>query len=156
MKLLSPKVSPKKILSPLMNNLWEKREALRKFQAKHSTTFDAFDELNQAVQVAENELKTEAKKIGAGYETDVMSVEYTMPQHRYLSPKLVREYVDEKIINSLGIITKTESVDEKVLKALVRAKKVNKRILTAALIEEPTGSPRVTITFKEQDNGNEG
>jgi hypothetical protein len=106
--------------------------------------------LEEARQVAENELRTEAKKQGASYFDETIDVEYTMPQHRYLSPQIIREMVPAKILDALGIITRVEQVDEKVLKAVVKAGKIPKMVLTKALVEESTEAPRVTIKIKEQ------
>jgi hypothetical protein len=72
-----------------------------------------------------------------------------MPQHKFYDPKIVRKMVDAKILDSLGVIQKTETVDEKVLKALIRAKKVSKKVLEQSLVKEPTGAPRVAIKFKD-------
>ena len=142
------KESPK-VLVPLMEAAAIAREALRAFQSENEVVFTKSDVLRQKLEVAENELKTAAKRLGAGYETEEVGVEYVMPQHRYLDVTKIRELVSAKILDSLNVITKHESVDERVLKALVRAKKIHKSVLTNALIEEPTGSPRVSITYKE-------
>jgi hypothetical protein len=151
MKLLKKeqKADPEEVLSPLMEKLLKERRKIRKFQAEHEEIFTSYDKLNQAFQVAENELKTAAKKIGAGYEDEDVEVEYTMPQHKFYDPKIVRKMVDAKILDSLGVIQKTETVDEKVLKALIRAKKVSKKVLEQSLVKEPTGAPRVAIKFKD-------
>jgi hypothetical protein len=144
-----PKKDPQKVLTPLMLRLLLERNKLRQFQAEHPKVFAVYDQLVQDMEVAENELKTASKQLGMGFDTDAVSVEYVMPQNRYLDVTTVKERVSPDILKSMGVIVKTYSVDEKVLKALIRAGKVSKTILKDALVETPTGAPRVTIKFKD-------
>jgi hypothetical protein len=150
MKLLNKaKNNPGTVLSPLMDQFLTADIQVRQFQSKHEPIFTAFQQLKEARDVAENELKTEAKRLGTGYETERVSCEYVMPMHRSYDPKILRERVSEKILNALGVIETVEKVNEKILKMLVKAKKIKQSVLDAAYVETPTDSPRVTITIKE-------
>lgn len=148
MKLLSKK-TPKETLLPLMDKVLEATIAVRKFQSKNERIFTAYHELVEAQEVAENELRTATKQLGVGYETESVACEYVMPRHKYYDPTVLREQVSAKILDALGVIEKKETVNEKLLKMLVKAKKIKKSIMEAAYREEPTGSPRVTITIKD-------
>lgn len=139
---------PKSLLPRMLKVVLE-RKKLKKYESENQKVFAAHEALVQALEVAENELKTESKNLGAGYDSDAVSVEYVMPQSRYLDVAIVRERVDADILKSMGVIVTTRAVDEKVLKALIRAGKVSKNILKDALVEEPTGAPRVTIKYKD-------
>jgi hypothetical protein len=107
--------------------------------------------LQQARAVAENEVRTEAKRIGAGFSGERVEVEYVMPMHRYYDPQTLEESVDKKILDSIGVVETKKTVNEKLLKMLVKAKKIKKSVMTQAYREEPTGSPRVTITIKDEE-----
>jgi hypothetical protein len=102
------------------------------------------------MEVAENQLRTAAKNEGQSYANEDITVEYVMPKSRYLDPDVVEIMVPEKIRKALGIIVTSKSVDEKVLKAVIKSGKIGKEVLTKALVEIPTGSPRVTITVKDK------
>ena len=125
--------------------------AVRKFQSEHEPIFTAVSKLQEARTIAENELRTAAKQIASGYETEQVSVEYVMPMHRYFDPARIRKKVDAAILSSLDVIVMEEKVDDKMLKTLVRAGKIKKSVLKECLVEEPTGSPRVTITIKDEE-----
>lgn len=152
------RVSPQRALKPLMDQLLTAHHNLRAFQAKHPKIFDEFDELTQAIEVAQNELKTRSKQIGTGYSTASMECEYVMPKRHWYDAEELRRRVSKDILSSLGVIIKKEEVDEKLLKMLVRAKKIKKSVMEAAYREAPTGAPRVTITLKntEESDDDEG
>jgi hypothetical protein len=148
MKLISQ--SKKKItLKPLVTEYYQKMMQVRKFQSENERIFTKFHILQEELEVAENQLRTESKKTGQSYDDGVVTVEYVMPNHSYLDPEIVETIVPEKIRKAMGIITFRKEVDEKVLKAVIKAGKVDKSILIKALVKEPTDSPRVTIKIKE-------
>lgn len=152
MKLPNTKSKPsaKIALSPLMETLRNAHREKRKFEAEHEPIFTRYHHLKEAVEVAENELRTEAKRIACGYENEYVACEYVMPKHRQLDPAILRKNVSEKILSALGVIETKEFVNEKILKMLVRAKKIKKSVMEAATVESSTGSPRVTITIKDE------
>jgi hypothetical protein len=153
MKLTPPKrtLNPSTTLTPLMEALVTAHTALLQFQATHQKVFADYDVLREAVDVAQNELKTASKRIGAGYETDRVSCEYVMPHKEWYDADYLRTHVAKDILDSLKVITMEPKVDVTILKALVRAKRIKKSVMHGALRREPTGSPRVTITLKPED-----
>lgn len=150
MKLIKSKPRAEEALVPLMNALFKADQSVRKFLSENEQIFTQYQKLKEAREVAENELRTESKRIGTGYETERVSCEYVMPQHKYYDPQILRERVSKRILDSLEVIRIEERVDEKILKMLVRANKIKKSVMQAAYRETPTGSPRVTITIKEE------
>jgi hypothetical protein len=151
MKLIN-RVSKTQTLEPLLNTYLKAHLAVRKFEAENERIFTAYQKLTEARGVAENTLKTEAKRLGTGYETEKVVCEYVMPKHKFYDPDVLRENVSKRILESLGVIQTTEFVDEKILKMLVRAKKIKKSIMELAYRETPTNSPRVTITVKDEQD----
>lgn len=145
------KPSPREVLLPLMKKLVEADKNLREFQAKHEKVLGLLDNLKEEFSVLENQLRTEAKKIGSGYAEDSVEVEYVMPMHRYYDPEILEQKISEKILKPLGVIETKKVVNEKLLKMLVKANKVKKSVIQQAYREEPTGSPRVTITIKKEE-----
>jgi len=151
MKLLKSTPKAERVLVPLMETLFQADQRMREFLSENERVFTKYQKLKEAREVAENELRTASKQIGAGYETDRVSCEYVMPEHKYYDPNVLREHVSKRILDSLDVIHVEEKVDEKILKMLVRANKIKKSIMEAALRKEPTGSPRVTIDIKEDN-----
>jgi hypothetical protein len=162
MKLIKPGTqtvmnpADKRLILALLTNAYQVRVKLvRQFQAEHEQILTQLQELKEAEEVAANELRTAAKQHAMSFETDSVKVEYVMPKHRYLDPEIVETLVPEAIRKALGIIVTTKSVDEKVLKAVIKAGKVKESVLAKALVEEPTGSPRVTIFMRDTNNANQ-
>jgi hypothetical protein len=162
MKLIKPgtpearkTTDPNLLLAILATTYEEKATQVQEFQAKNEPVFTRLHALKEAEEVAANELRTAAKQYARSFEGERVKVEYVMPKHRYLDPEVVEAMVPENIRKALGIIVTTKSVDEKVLKAMIKAGKIKDTVLTKALIEEETGSPRVTITLKETIHANQ-
>lgn len=153
MKLLSPtkKKLPEQTLRPLMEAVYSADVELRTFQNEHGKIFSKYEELVQAREVAENELRTASKKLGDGFEDERVSCEYVMPQSTTYDAAKLRTLVSAKILSALSVIVPREDVDLVALKALIRAKKVKKSVLDAITVKTPTGAPRVTITIKDED-----
>jgi hypothetical protein len=144
--------TPKTALLPLLKDLKAKHLAVRKFQSKHERVFTELHELTEARDVAENVLKTESKRLGAGFTSEETGVvEYVMPMHKYFSPEVLEDEVDDKILDALGVIERKKIVNEKILKSLVKLGKIKKSVMQKAFRSEPTGSPRVTITINEEE-----
>lgn len=154
MKLIKQdkKPEPSSVLPSLMTTLWEADQAVRKFQVEHETVFTSYQALTEARDVAKNELSTEAKRIGAGYEDERVACEYVMPNSWSWDVDYIRKTVSKDILDSLGVIETTYAVNEKILKMLVRAGKIKKSVMEKAHVGVPTNSPRVTITIKEPEN----
>lgn len=134
-----------------MKRVFQADHAMRAFQAKNETVFTQFQILKEAREVAENELRTAAKNLGEGYETEDVACEYVMPMHKEWSPTVLRASVSAKILDALGVIKQKEVVDEKMLKMLVKSGKIKKSVMDKALVKIPTGAPRVTITIKDAE-----
>lgn len=152
MKLLKP-TTPKLTIHQQIEALaliyLTQTKAVWKFKSQHERTFTEHDALAEAASVAENELRSAAKVMATSYQGHGVDVEYVMPKTRYLDPVKIKQLVPKAILDSLSVITTVEKVDQKALNALVRLGKIKKEVLTQALVEIPTDSPRVTIRIKD-------
>lgn len=131
-----------------LESLERAAENLSDFEYQHRQVFEAWQELKEALEVAEDAVRTEAKQRQANMESLHYRVVYTPAKTRWFDVETVRKVVDADLVAATELIYYTESVDEKTLKSLVKLGKIPESLLKEAYREQTT-SHRVTIERKD-------
>jgi hypothetical protein len=110
--------------------------------------FEQANVLQERINVLTDEVKTYCKQNKRSLETDLLCAEFGTSKSRWYDPTTIRQYVSADLIRTMDVIKVEETVDEAVLKMLIKAKKIHEDVLKAAYREEETAS-RVTIKRKD-------